>query len=123
MPRPRRDGSPSAPPNKIKLSDLFVKKLQPRDRPFIVWDTYQRGLAVAVYPTGNKAWKCIYSRNGRPRWYHIGNVGALPLADARLLAGRVMFAVAEGKDPAAERSAERGKGTFEELASRYVEEY
>ena len=34
-----------------------------------------------------------------------------------------MFQVAEGKDPAAERKAERGKGTFEELASRYVNEW
>ena len=34
-----------------------------------------------------------------------------------------MFAVAEGKDPAAERKAERSKGTFEELAARYVEQH
>jgi integrase len=32
-----------------------------------------------------------------------------------------MLAAAEGKDPAAERRAERGAGTFEELASRYLE--
>jgi integrase len=123
MPRPRRDGSPTATPNKCKLSDLFLKKLEPQDRTFIVWDTYQRGLAVAVQPTGSKAWKCIYSRNGRPRWYHIGNVGAIDLADARKLASRVMFKVAEGGDPAAERKAERGRGTFEELATRYIEEF
>ena len=34
-----------------------------------------------------------------------------------------MFAVAEDKDPCAERKAQRSKGTFEELATRYVEEY
>ena len=34
-----------------------------------------------------------------------------------------MFQVAEGKDPAAERKADRSKGTFEELAARYVEQY
>jgi integrase len=123
MARPRRDGSAAAEPTKLKLSDLFLKKLKPRGRTFIVWDTYQRGLAVAVHPTGNMAWKVIYSRNSRPRWYHIGNVGAIDLADARKLASRVMFAVAEGKDPAAERAAERGKGTFEELATQYIEEH
>jgi integrase len=34
-----------------------------------------------------------------------------------------MFKVAEGHDPAAERKAERGQGTFEELAIAYVERY
>ena len=32
-----------------------------------------------------------------------------------------MFAVAEGKDPQAERKAERGTGTFDDLASKYLE--
>ncbi len=123
MPRPRRDGTPTAAPRKRKLSDIFLKKLKPEDRPFIVWDTKQSGLAVAVQPSGHRSWKVIYSLRGRPRWYSIGDVAAIGLADARKLASRVMFKVAEGKDPAAERKAERSKGTFEELATRYVEEY
>ena len=76
-----------------------------------------------MQPTGHKTWKVIYSLHGRPRWYSLGAADAIGLADARKLAGRVMFQVAEGKDPAAERKADRSKGTFEELAARYVEEY
>jgi len=110
-------------PNKRKLSDIFIKKLKPQASTFLVWDTHQRGLAIRIQPTGSKSWKCIYPFHGRPRWYHIGAVDAIDLADARRLASRVMFAVAEGKDPAAERKAERGKGTFEELATHYLEEY
>jgi integrase len=34
-----------------------------------------------------------------------------------------MFQVAEGKDPQAEKKAQRALGTFEELASQYVEQY
>ena len=123
MPRPRRDGTPARAPNKRKLSDVYLKKIKPQDRPFVVWDEYQRGLAVVVQPSGHMAWKTIYPFHGRPRWYHIGAVDAVSLTNARKLAGRVMFQVAEGKDPAAERRAERSKGTFEELATRYVEEY
>jgi integrase len=108
--------------NKRKLSDIFLKKLKPQASTFLVWDTHQRGLAVRVQPTGSKSWKCIYPFHGRPRWVHLGAVDAINLADARKLASRIMFQVAEGKDPAAERKAERGKGTFEELATRYVEE-
>jgi integrase len=97
--------------------------LEAQDRPFLVWDLHQRGLAVRVEPSGHKSWKVVYPFHGRPRWYHIGAVDAIGLQDARKLAGRVMYQVAEGKDPAAERKAERGKGTFEELATRYVEQY
>src|SRR5262249_31335661 len=63
----------------------------------------------------------IYSRHGRPRWLHIGKENAIHLADARMLAGEAMLAVAKGEDPAAEKKAERGAGTFAELAVRYVE--
>ena len=123
MPRPRRDGTPAAAPTKRKLNDLIIKKLVPQDRPFLVWDSYQRGLAVSVQPTGHKTWKVIYPFGGRPRWYSLGSADAIGLADARKLAARVMFQVAEGKDPAAERKADRSKGTFEELAARYVNDY
>ena len=57
---------------------------------------------MTVQRSGKKAWKVIYfASGGRPRWYHIGDVDAVGLADARKLASRVMFAVAEGKDPVA----------------------
>src|SRR5262249_50905435 len=95
----------------------------PRAQAFLVWDTYQRGLAIQVQPTGHKAWKCIYSLNGRPRWYSIGAVAAIGLANARKLAADVMYRVAQGADPWAGPKAERGKGTFDEVAGRYVEEY
>ncbi len=123
MPRPRKDGTEAAPPNKRKLSEIYINRLRPKDHAFAVWDTHQRGLALLVQPSGHKAWKAVYQFHGRPRWVHLGDVAAIGLSDARLLASRIMFQVAEGKDPLAERKAERGKGTFEELATQYVERY
>jgi integrase len=123
MPRPTSDGTPPRAPNKRKLTDLFVSTVKPADRPFIVWDAKQAGLALAVQPTGSKAWKCIYRFRGKPRWLTIGNARAIGLADARRLASKAMLRVAEGTDPQAERMAERGAGTFEELATRYRNEY
>ena len=58
---------------------------------------------------------------GRPRWLNLGNAKAIGLSDARTLAAEAMLAVAKGSDPAAEKKAERGAGTFAELAARYVE--
>lgn len=123
MARPRHDGSPAREPNRRRLTDAFINGLRSQDRAFAVWDTKQRGLAITIQPTGSKAWKAVYHFHGRPRWYHIGDADAIGLADARKLASRVMFQVAEGKDPAAERRAARSAGTFEELATRYVEEH
>src|SRR5271157_190083 len=123
MPRPRKDGTPARPPNRRNLSEIFVRKLKPQEQAFCVWDSRQRGLALLVQPTGHKAWKCVYSRNGFPRWLHIGDAAAIGLADARRLAARAMLEAAEGKDPVAERKAQRTHGAFEELAARYVETY
>jgi integrase len=123
MPRPRKDGTPARPPNRRYLSEIFVRKLKPQERAFCVWDSRQRGLALMVQPTGHKAWKCVYSRNGAPRWLHLSDAAAVGLADARRLAARAMLEAAEGKDPVAERKAQRTHGAFEELAARYVEAY
>jgi integrase len=123
MPRPRLDGTPAKPANKRTLSDAFLRNIKPDpQRATMWWDDKLRGLVLAVQPSGRKSWKAVYS-HGRPRWYHIGGAQAIGLADARKLASRVMFQVAEGKDPVADRIAERGHGTFAELAERYLNEY
>src|ERR1700730_18580403 len=120
MARPRRDGSSSTKPNRQRLSHLAIKNLKPKDRPYCIWDMTQKGLVVSVQKSGHAAFKTVYSYHGRPRWIHLADAAAVGLADARLLAARIMLSVAEGKDPAAERRAERGADTFEELAARYV---
>jgi integrase len=88
-----------------------------------IWDTLQRGLALRVQPSGAKSWYCVYSRHGRPRWLLLGKADAIYLADARQLAAEAMLAVARGGDPAAGRKAERGAGTFADLATKYVEQH
>ena len=119
QPRPSRRA-----PRKLRLSELAVQKALPKATPYALWCyTKQLGLALRVQPTGGKSYYCVYSRHGRPRWYRIGNAGAIGLSDARTMAAEVMLAVARGSDPAAERRAERSAGTFGELATAYVEQY
>jgi integrase len=119
MARPRTDGTPSTASNKQRLSHFAVKNLQPKERPYSVWDVVQRGLAITVQPSGSTAWKCVYTFRGRKRWMHLADATAIGLADARKLANEIMYQVAQGKDPAAERRAERSADTFEDLAIRY----
>jgi hypothetical protein len=89
----------------------------------LLWDTYQRGLALLVQPSGYRSFKLIYRHHNRPRWLTIGAADAIGLAEARRLAAELMLEVIRGRDPQAERRAERGAGTFAELARRYVEEH
>ena len=114
---------PRATPNKCKLTSIMVSRLRPSDKPFLVWDDYQRGLAIQIQPSGYRSYKLIYRFHNRPRWYHIGAADAIALSDARKLAAELMLRVIKGEDPAAEKRAERGTGTFAELAHRYVEEH
>src|SRR5262249_20758553 len=78
MPRTRRDGTPARRPNNRRLSNAFINTVRPDpDRVVVFWDTVQRGLALAVQPSGHLAWKCVYTIRGRgPRWYHMGNARA-----------------------------------------------
>jgi integrase len=123
MPRPRKDGTKARAARHHKLSDIYVRKVKPETMAFAIWDTHQHGLALRVQPTGQKSFKVVYSRHSRANWLHLGDARAIGLADARQLAAKVMLEVATGRDPLAERRAERGTGTFEELATNYVEQY
>jgi hypothetical protein len=96
-----------APPNKHRFNDLYISRLKSRSKSYWDWDLVQRGLVVKVEPTGTKAFKVFYSRNGRSRWYHLASVNAITVAQARKLANEIMYQVAQGKDPAAERKAMR----------------
>jgi len=123
MPRPRRDGLPPSKPVKTKLTELFVRKLEPKQSRFLVYDTLQRGLALQIEPTGFKTWKCIYSIKGRARWLTIGSTSSIGLGEARALASECMYRVVKGEDPCADKAAACKTSTFREIARRYVEEY
>jgi hypothetical protein len=118
-PMPRRE------PRKHKLNDPYIKSLKPGTRPYLVWDEKTAGLAIQVQPSGHLSWKFIYSRRGRPRWYNIGkaDIDKPAIAKARIEADRLRVLVDNGKDPAADKTAQRGADTFEELATKYVVQY
>ena len=109
--------------DKRRLSELLVKRVRPHAEPYVIWDTKQSGLGLRIRPSGARGWYFVYARRGRSRWLHLGDAKVIPLSDARMMAGEAALAVAKGKDPAAEKRAERSRGTFAELAEQYVEQY
>ena len=108
-------------PRKVVFSEFYIKNLNPGPAPYLRWDAKQAGFAVRVEPSGYKAWKAIYKFGGRKRDYHIDAVAKIGIADARKLASRIMFQVAEGTDPQAIKRAARSAGTFDDIADRYLE--
>lgn len=110
---------PRAAPRKHRFNPTYIRRLPKRAKAYLVWDTRQQGLVIRVLPSGYKTWLCIYRFNGRPVWYPIAAAAAISLDQARVEANRIMYRVTQGHDPAAERRAQRGAGTFDDLATRY----
>ena len=77
MARPRQDGMPARGVNRRKLTDLFVSSRKAQERPELIWDLKQPGLALSVRPSSKKAWKVIYRFHGRPRWLHLGDARSI----------------------------------------------
>src|SRR5262245_9869642 len=109
--------------NKRVITELLLQRLRPRAHRFLVWDSKQTGLALQIRPNGRRAWKCIYSFRGRTRWFHLGDGNAIGLKEARDLARDIMYAVAKGEDPQAQKRARRNAGTFGKLAGDYLEQW
>jgi integrase len=120
MPRPHKSGDSARPPRKQNLTELAVSRTRPEPKPFNIWDQKAPGLVLRVQPSGHRAFKFVYANRDGSEWYHIGQVG---LSEARRIAAKLRLAVAEGRDPVAERKAQRASGTFRELADLYLEQH
>src|SRR6516164_2493580 len=103
--------------DKRTLRELHVTRA--RLAPGRYFDDRERGLLLRVRASGHRGFYFMYNVRGRTRWY---NIGLIPLSDARRIAVKLRLAVAEGRDPAAERRDERGAPTFAELSECYVTE-
>jgi hypothetical protein len=69
---------------KRKLTELFVRKVRPRDKAYLVWDEHQHGLALRVQPTGTKSYVTVYSRRGRALAGSVNRAGRTsPAPDGR----------------------------------------
>jgi integrase len=111
-----------------RLTDIAIQKLRPGPKSYEVPDPGARGLRVAVYPTGRKSFIVRYrTLAGRTRKLTLP--GGTTLTVARKLAAEALFAVAQGKDPAAAKQAERHTAraqvddTVERLASQFITQY
>jgi integrase len=121
MPRPRRDGRPPRPTRKLNLTDRWMKRVRPTPPDRVTyWDAKMPGLGLMVTPTGHRAWKFIYSRQGRVRVLTLGRAEAFRVDEARNEAKILWGRVARGEDPAADKQQAKRPETFSEVAERYM---
>ncbi|HCL64473.1 MAG TPA: integrase [Rhizobium sp.] len=91
-------------------------------------DGHMPGLFLIIQPTGGKSWAVRYRHGARTRKLTIGAFPAFGLADARKAAGDALRAVAEGRDPALEKSLQKAEQADESnlvknVLGRYDREY
>jgi len=123
MPPRRKDGSPPREKRRKRLTEFDVRRTKPEESAFQIWDEDVKGFHVRIQPTGQRSFFTYYRRNGRRRYYHIGDVREVDLGDARRIAAKIKLKVIEGEDPVADRRAQRDQGTLEQVHRRYVEQH
>jgi integrase len=110
-----------------RITKRVVDSLKIRPSEYAVWDATMPGFGVRVRPTGAMSYVVVYragSGRGAPyRRYTIGTIGKITPEKARLWAKSILGAVAHGKDPAGEKTSERGAPTVAELADRFMAEH
>ena len=98
-----------------KLSDVGVKAAK---KPGRLSDG--GGLYLNVSATGTKSWLFMWTAEGKRREMGMGSYPAISLSKARSKANACREAVAEGRDPIAEKAKE-AEPTFGECADKLIE--
>ncbi len=106
------------------LTDLECKKSAPKDKPYRLYDG--GGLYLEVLPTGAKYWRLKYRHSGKEKRLAIGVYPFVTAKQAREKAQDEKRKLSEGRDPAAERRAQKliakvvAENSFEAVAREWL---
>ena len=105
---------------RTRLTKSAVAALEVTPTRYKRWDATLPGFGVLVLPSGVKSWIVRYrTAAGVDRTHTIGRVEELTPEEAREEARRVRGESRLGKDPTAERRAQRNCWTVEQLAAEF----
>jgi hypothetical protein len=116
---------------RLKFNDRTILALKPGDKRVQYWDESLPGFGLRVSPPnrkspkGRKTWIVMYRRpSGSAVRLKLGTYPAVGLAEARLKAKDYLGQIEiEGRDPVAERQADRSAETFGQLAEIYMRKW
>lgn len=110
-----------------RITKRTIDALRSNGREFTIWDDTLSGFGVRVRPTGAKSYVVVYragaGRSAPVRRYTIAAVGKITPERARACAKVILGSVAQGHDPAHQKTTERGMPSVAELADRFMAEY
>lgn len=107
-----------------KLTKGIVDALKSPEKDLVIWDEGLLGFGIRVKPSGVKFYILQYrNKVGCSKRATLGKHGVLTADTARKEAKRLMAVVAQGADPATEKSVARKAPIGNELFDRYLKEH
>ncbi len=110
-------------PERKKLTEPEIRKMEPREADYRIYDDATVGLYLRVFPSGAKSFGYDFRVGRRRRQMTIGPWPDWSLAAARERALALRRDIDVGVDPALEREERRRAPTIEELAARFSEDH
>jgi integrase len=101
-----------------RMTDAYIAALKPKALGYEVSDPQQRGLRIAVYPSGRRTFIVRYRFDGRSKKLTLQP--GISLVAARKAAADALFQVSQGDDPAAKKGIRRPKETVIEVAEEFL---
>jgi integrase len=109
---------------KKTLSDKAAAALTPKEKRYNFPDPEQRGHFIRIQPGGTKSFAAVARDPVRKRqiWAHLGEVGVLPIDEARALARAAIKRIRDGLPPfeAPQQQPDTFAAVSEEWLKRYV---
>jgi integrase len=104
----------------MALTKRALDAAKPRDKEFFLWCDSLAGFAARIYPSGKKVFVAQVRVGRFQRRVKIGAYGPYTVERARILAGDIIRAAAEGRDPQREKSEAKQALTVAELCDEYL---
>jgi integrase len=107
----------------MKLTDVQIKRVKPRTKPYKVSDG--AGLFLWVTPSGGKIWRWTYRHEGKAKLMTFGKYPDISLAQARERHAEARKLLATAIDPMAQRKAKKTavENSFQNIAMLWQEHW
>jgi integrase len=111
-----------------RITKRTVDSVQPRDKPFILFDAAIKGFGIRVMPSGARVFVLEYrpgagGRNVAKRRLTLGRYGAMTVDQARTAALNALAHIRLGSDPQAEKSRQRASLSVADLIDLFTVEH
>ena len=108
----------------IRLTKSLIKKAEPQEKPYYLWDNKLSGFGCRIYPTGKKSYVLTYRNEvGLQKRPVLGRHELITLDKAREKAREWLLKVAAGCDPLEEKKEDRKRPSVKDFAERYITDY